>query len=141
VKADDYWVRSRIQAVGLFTRVEFVRLPDGVDWTTATPYVIIHPSDGRDEQHRMTGPSGLMNPRFTVINVGTSYAEVKDQAALIKAQFHTDGFGVIPDIPGRKSLRVWWNAVGAIQTDEDVTPARFFHVAECGYPTQLSSQP
>lgn len=137
MKQHDYWLRDRIAEIPLLIgRVHLVKLPDGLDWRDAVPYVLISPSDGTDEQHRLSGPAGLMHPRYVLHTVGLEYAEVRDQAAMVKDKLIVDGFGVVPTIEGEKSHRLWYDSPTAIQRDTDTTPARLYHVAECGFPTQ-----
>lgn len=139
MKQHTYWLRDTINAIPVLAgRVHiFGEVPDG----TTTPYVVIHPSDGTDEQHRLTGPAGLMNPRFIVHTVGRQYAEVADLAGMIKDALVPGGFGVVPQILGEKAHRVWYDSPASIQRDTDTNPPRLFHVAECGFPSQKTSQP
>lgn len=139
MKQHTHWLRDHINAIPSLTGRVYLtgEVPQGA----ATPFVVVHPSDGSDEQDRLTGPSGLMQPRFTIHTVGRVYDEVATFAGRIKAALTPDGFGIVPTIPGEKSHRVWWDSPVAIQRDTDTTPARLYHVAECGFASQKTSQP
>lgn len=143
MKQHAYWLRDRVKAVPLLAsarpdplgRVHLVDVPDGA----TLPYVLITPSDGTDEQIGLTGPSGLMQPRFVVHSVGSTYAEVADLSGAIKDDLVPSGRGVTPQIPGEKSHRLWYDSPLPIQKDDDTSPPRLYHVAECGFPSQRVS--
>jgi hypothetical protein len=136
-KQHTYWLRDTIGAVPQLTGRVYVF--GDVPSSVGTPYVVIHPADGVDEQDRLTGPSSLMNPRFTVHTVGLRYAEVADLSGLIKDQLIENGFGVVPVIVGERSHRVWYESPMSIQRDDDTSPPRLYHVAECGFASQYVS--
>lgn len=97
------------------------------------PYVVIHPSDGRDESDRVTGPKIIENPRFVIHSVGLSGEQAQLIGGLVKAKLVQNGLGVVMSVSGRRNRRLWYSSPLPVQVDASVVPALPFHVAECGW--------
>lgn len=100
---------------------------------TLTPYVVVHPASGVDDQRRYTGPRLTQNPRFTIHSVGEDADQAAALGEMIKSLLVVNGFGVIPTITGERSERFWWDSPTPVQVDKDINPWVVYHVAECGF--------
>lgn len=99
----------------------------------ATPYVVVHPSDGIDEQDRLTGPRSKFTPDFTLHVVGASYDNAQTVTELIKSKFVVDGFGVFLTVPGEKTSRVRWSIPTPTQVDNSAPPPLVYNIVELGF--------
>jgi hypothetical protein len=97
------------------------------------PYWIIHPADGIDEQARYTGPSSREHPEFTIHTVGSSAAQAKINADLVKSALVVNGVGIIPTVAGRRNQRIYYRSPIPVQIDNTVVPPLLFHVAQVGW--------
>lgn len=127
-------LKALIQSVPALASKTFVTVtPAGV----APPYVVIHPADGTDTQERLTAPRVAQHPRFTIHSVGSSADNCAAVAKAVKDKLIVGGRGVRVDVPGEKSFPAWWESPIPIQVDNDVTPPLIYHVAECGWSSNL----
>lgn len=99
------------------------------------PYVIVHPTDGTDEQQRFTGPNTIQSPEVTLHIVGESAHQVQVLTGLIRAKFQPSpsGFVNAPTVSGRRNRDAYWRAPTPVQTDRDVTPHLIYQVIEMGW--------
>lgn len=130
------WLKSRIQSIPAFASNTFVTVAPA---NTPLPYVLIHPSDGRDISDRLAGPDTVQNPRWVIHSVGSTYDQCAWAAEQVKAVLIIAGLGVTPTITGEIAGRVSYSSPQPIQTDDDVTPPLLFHTAECGFESTLSA--
>lgn len=105
----------------------------GVAGPVQTPYVVLHPADGVDEQTRLAGPRLTSHPRFIVHTVGDSAEQAQIMGGLVKAALYANSFGVNVTVSGRRNDALWYDSPIPVQIDRDVEPAVFLHVAECGW--------
>lgn len=103
----------------------------------AAPYVVVHPADGTDAALRLTGPSLTQNPRWTIHSVGMTADQAKWAAELVKGKLIVNGFGISLTISGERPGAFWYSSPIPIQRDDDVSPSLFFHVAECGFASDI----
>lgn len=129
---DTLAVKAKLQNVAAFASNTFVTVVPS-DNIVRTQYALIHPSEGTDEQTRVSGPPVTTHPRFTLHVVGSSAESVQRNTALVKAQFLTDGFIVPPVVSGRRNSNGWWSSPIPIQVDSDVTPPLVYQVIELGW--------
>lgn len=128
------WYKARIETIAALAGRTFVteaKSPTGAP--LAPPYVVIHPAEGTDRADRLSGPTLVQNPRWTIHTVGSTPDQAAHFAEQIKALVLVNGFGIVPVIAGQQCGRVWWSSPIPIQTDTDVSPAIFYHVAETGF--------
>ena len=130
------WLKSRIQSIPAFAASTFVTVAPA---NTPLPYVLIHPSDGRDISDRLAGPDTVQNPRFVIHSVGSTYDQCAWAAEQVKAVLIIAGLGVTPTITGEIAGRVWYSSPQPIQADDDVTPVLLFHTAETGFESTLTA--
>lgn len=99
------------------------------------PYVIVHPTEGTDEQARFMGPNTIQSPEVTMHIVGASANQVQIVTGLVRAKFQPSltGFVIPPTVSGRKNRDAYWRAPTPIQTDRDVTPHLLYQVIELGW--------
>lgn len=146
MKAHTDWLKARMETMPgaviggrsqvFVTKAQYPGSDSAVKVTY--PYWVIHPQDGNDEQTRFTGPKLTQHPRFTIHSVGLSYDSAAIAGENVKKILIVNGFGVVPAIGGENSRRVWYDVPIPVQTDADVTPAIAFHVAECGFESDLT---
>lgn len=101
----------------------------------ATPFVVLHPVDGIDEQTSFTGPKLTQNPRWIAHMVGTSYEQVAALTKLAKDKFVVAGRGITLTVSGETCQPVWWESPTPVQVDNDVKPPVIYAVAELGFRT------
>lgn len=129
---DTQAVLAKLQAVPSLASATFVTIVPA-DNIVRTQYALIHPSEGTDEQIRLSGPPVTTHPRFTLHIVGSTAESVQRNTALVKAQFLTDGFIVPPVISGRRNYDGFWSSPIPIQVDNDLTPPLVYQVIELGW--------
>lgn len=129
-------VKARIQTVQALTAKTFVgtaRKADGK--LQEPPYVVIYPAEGTDDTDRLTGPSTVQNPRFTIHIVGGSYDNVQSLVERIKPLFVLNGRAIEIDVPGERGYGLYWSSPVPIQWDFDV-PDRLYQVVELGFSSE-----
>ena len=136
--ADTLAVKARAETLTALASKTFVTVTSPVGTTIATPYLLIHPTDGIPEATRFTGPPITEHPAFTLHIVGKSAEQVQTIYDLLKVVFVTSGFMVPPTISGRRNWGGYWRSPIPIQTDNDVTPALIYQVVELGWDSDPS---
>lgn len=112
----------------------YVTLAENTDGSPVTaPYVVIHPSDGRDDADRLSAPDTVQHPRFTVHSVGKTYQQAAWVGEHLKAVLIVGGVGVVPVVSGESAGGFWYSSPQAIQVDTDASPALIYHTSECGF--------
>lgn len=104
--------------------------------TPATPYLVIHPSDGRDTQDRVSAPKTGQHPQFTLHVVGGTYSQVAAGVKQLKDRFVPNGRGVVFSIPGEKAFPLKWESPVPVQVDDDVNPPLLYQVVEVDFTTE-----
>ena len=123
-----------IQAVPALASATFVSRAVTADGSPVPlPYVVIHPTDGRDDSDRLAAPGITQNPRFQITSVGSTYEQCAWAAEKVKAVLVTGGIGVAPTISGERAGSFWYSVPQAVQTDNEVNPPLLYHTAECGF--------
>ena len=100
---------------------------------TPLPYAVLHPSDGRDSQERVSGPRVTRHPRFTAHIFGTTGEQVQALADLVKPKLVANGRGIVLSVAGWKNKPVWYESPVPIQVDWEGPEPVAFHVAEIGW--------
>lgn len=131
--ADNAAVIALVQSAStpLATHTFLTNAPAGV--VQPNPYALVHPSEGRPEQSRFTGPLLTQHPEFTIHLVSGSAASVATTLDLVRAKFIVNGFAIAPTVTGRRNWGAYWRQPIPIQTDTSVTPWLVFAVCEYGW--------
>lgn len=131
-------VTDAIKTIPALTSKTFVSIAprDSAGKLPAAPYVVVHPSDGIDEQDRLSGPRTLYTPDFTLHIVGASYDNAQTVTELVKSKFVVDGFGVYLTVQGENTGRVQWSVPTPTQVDNSVTPPLVYNIVELGFTSQ-----
>lgn len=130
--ADTAAVMATIAAAGALNGNVFMsKTPDG--YARTVPYVLVHPTQGVDEQTRFSGPQITFHPEFTLHLCGTSPTSAQTVLELVKAKFVTSGFVVAPTVSGRVAKNAYWRQLLPIQLDTNVTPSIPYAVVELGW--------
>ena len=124
---------QQVPALATSTFVTLTPKPVSPDIPSPLPYALIHPTPGVDEQTRLTGPPSTEHPEFTIHLAGESAEQCQVATDLLKAQVMPDGFGVIPEVAGRRNQHMFWRQPIPIQTNTDLTPPLCFAVVETGW--------
>jgi hypothetical protein len=132
---DTQAVVAKIQTVAAFATNTFPTVVPS-DNLVRSQYALVHPSDGVDEQTRISGPPTTTHPRFTLHIVGSTAESVQRNVALIKAQFVVDGFVVPPLVVGRRNYDGFWSSPIPLQVDTDANPALVYQVIELGWTSE-----
>lgn len=99
----------------------------------AAPYVVIHASDGTDEQDRFAGPQSVYQPNFTLHIVGSSYDNAQTVTELIKAKFVVNGFGVFLTVTGEQTRRCRWSMLQPTEVDNSLGSPLIYNVVELAF--------
>lgn len=131
-------VAATIKTVPILASAVYVSLapkPTAPATTLPLPYVIVHPSEGVDEQARFTGPPTIENPEVTLHIVGASVEQTQIVTGLVRAKFQPSlaGFVIPPTVAGRRTRDAYWRSPQSIQVDRDVTPPLTYQVIELGW--------
>lgn len=137
--ADTAAVRAVIQTVPALATSTFVTTAPKATppaQVYPTPYVVIHPHGGFDQQSRFTGPSVLENPSWTLWLVGTSAEQAIALVDLVRPKFHLNGFVNPPTVAGRSYKNGFWRSPIPLQSDTDVSPTLVYAVVELGWTSE-----
>lgn len=139
--ADVQFVQGLVQSVPVLATSTYVTLApkqaSGQPPLTY-PYALIHPTGGRDEQARFTGPYATEYPEFTIHLVGGSAEQCQTVTDLFKVVVKPAGIGVVPTVSGRKNGRMFWRQPIPIQTNTDISPPICYAVVEVGWTSDPS---
>jgi len=136
---DTEWLVSTLQTIpALSSSVYVTTVPEGTvaPHSTDFRFVVIHPQDGTDDTDRLTGPNVLRHPRFTLYSVGADAYQAQAVAEAVKAKLVVHGFGIVPDVSGEWTQRLWYGVPTPLAVDRDPTPWWVFHTAEVGWQSQ-----
>jgi len=139
MQRDTDWLKATLETIPALANSVFV--------TTVPPntvpahsddfrFVVIHPQDGDDDTDRLTGPNVHRHPRFTLYSVGADARQAQATAERVKARLVVQGFGIVPDVPGEFTQRLWYSVPTPLAVDRDPSPHWVFHTAELGWKSQ-----
>ncbi|WP_157480056.1 hypothetical protein [Leifsonia sp. Root227] len=111
--------------------------PEQPDEKLSYPYWVIHPADGKDTSDRVTGPVVTRHPRFTVHSVGRDADQAGIAAENLRNALIVNGRGIVPSIAGEHPKPVWYSSPIPVQVDSNIQPPTCYHVAECGFDSQV----
>lgn len=132
------WVVGTIQSIPALATKTFTAIAPR---DTKAPYAVVWPAENPREVGRITGPSAVLRPRFTLHVVGTSVKNAQTITAAIESKFiQPDLHGVIPAIPGELCGRVWWQPVD-FQVDNDIVPPLVYGIVELGFTAEPVATP
>lgn len=141
-QADTDAMVALVEQVTILASSTYVTLaPKASDGTSPLPYpyALIHPTGGKDEQARLTGPYATEYPEFTIHLAGGSAEQCQTVTDLLKAVVKPGGVGIIPTVTGRRNQRMFWRQPMSIQTNPSVTPPLCYSVVEVGWTSDPSS--
>lgn len=133
MKADTDALRAVLEAIPGLSGKTFVGFTTPVGTKIIAPYVLIFPAGGTNVADRLTGPTQVRNPAFTLHVVGANADSTQIVFDNIAAAFNADGFVTPPTVAGRRNSRGYFRCPLPIQVSDTADPPIAYAVVETGW--------
>lgn len=136
MKADTDALRAVLEAIPGLSGKTFVGFTTPVGTKITAPYVVIFPSPGTNTADRLTGPTQVRNPSFTLHVVGANADSTQIVVGNIATAFNADSFVTPPTVTGRRNSAGYFRCPLPIQVSDTADPPIAYAVVELGWASE-----
>lgn len=129
-------LRAVLEAIPGLSGKTFVGFTTPVGTKIVAPYVLIFPAGGTNTADRLTGPSQVRNPSFTLHVVGANADSTQIVFDNIAAAFNADTFVTPPPVAGRRNYGGYFRCPLPIQVSDTADPPVAYAIAELGWASE-----
>ena len=136
MKADTDALKAVLSAIPGLSGKVFVAFTTPVGTNITAPYVLVFPAGGTNTADRLTGPTQVRNPAFTLHVVGANADSTQIVFDNISAAFTADAFVTPPTVTGRRNSAGYFRCPLPIQVSDTADPPMAYAVIELGWTSE-----